>query len=297
MPLQFSQVCEGIYALQGGSNVGFIVQEGKALLVDMGMDDDAARRAIRCLGELDAVPVGLVITHAHADHFGGAAAFVRRTGAPVFASALEAAIIRHPILEPITLYGGASPPPTLRQKFLLASPCPVTQEVEPGPLSVGGISVEVVPLPGHAPAQMGLVVGDVLFCADAYFPQDVLARHGIPFFYDFDTALETLEWLRQTKYRAYLAGHGPWRAEVRDVAGANQGRLLEIRAWVREAVREARETEALVAGLAQRYGLHLTTPTQFVLTRGSLLAVLSSLVADGEVAAALDGDRLVWRRA
>jgi len=297
VPVKLVQVCEDVYSLEGGSNVGFIVREGQALVVDMGMDRDMARRAVRSLRELEAEPVGLVITHAHADHFGGAADFVRRTGVPVFASALEAAVIRNPILEPIYLYGGATPPPALRQKFLLAPPCPVAQEIEPGPLVVGGIAVKVVSLPGHAPAQVGLVYGGVLFSADAYFPEDVLTKHGVPFFYDFDAALKTLEWIGEGEYKAHVAGHGPWRASARDVVQANRERLLEIRAWALEAVGEPQETEALVAGLAGRYGLHLTTPAQFVLTRGSLLAALSSLVEAGEVETAFADGRLVWRRA
>jgi len=296
MPVNLSQVSGGVYALEGGSNVGFIVQEGQALVVDMGMDQDMARRATRLLRELAAEPIGLLITHAHADHFGGAAAFARRTGVPVLASALEAAVIRNPILEPVYLYGGASPIPALRQKFLLAPACPVAREVEPGPLSVGDIQVEVVSLPGHAPAQVGLVYGDVLFCADAYFPEDVLAKHGVPFYYDFDVALETLGWLQKTDYEAYVAGHGPWRAEVQDVTHANRERLLEIRAWVLEAAGEPQETAPLVAGLARHYGLHITTPAQFVLTRGPLLAALSSLVKAGQVETEFADSRLVWRR-
>jgi len=297
MAARLEQVQEGIYVLEGGSNVGFLVQDGEALAVDMGMDRDAARRALRALGDLGAKPVGLFLTHAHADHFGGAGEFVQRTGVPVLASGLEAAVVRNPILEPTYLYGGASPPEALRQKFLLAPPCPVAQEVEPGPLAFGPFQAEVIALPGHAPGQVGLAWQGTLFCADAFFPQEVLEKHGVPYFYDVDAAVETLVRLEATAYGAYVAGHGPWRREVADVAAANRARLQEIRAWVWEATAQPQGTEALLAGLAGRYSLRLDTLPAFVLTRASLLAALTSLARAGEVQAEFADNRLLWRRA
>lgn len=297
MAPRLMQVQEGVYALEGGSNVGFLVHKGQALAVDMGMDRDAARRAARALRDLGAEPVGLFLTHAHADHFGGAAEFVRRTGAPVLASELEAAVVRNPILEPTYLYGGASPPDALRQKFLLAPPCAVDREVAPGPLSLGPFDVEVVPLPGHAPGQVGLAWQGVLFCADAYFPQAVLEKHGVPYCYDVDAGLETLDWLEGTSYQAYVAGHGPWQREVGQVVAANRARLREIRTWVWQAVAEPRETEDLVWGLAARYGIRLDGLPAFCLTRATLLAALTSLARAGQVREDLAGGRLVWRRA
>lgn len=296
MATRLAEVQEGVYVVEGGSNVGFLVHEGQALAVDMGMDRDAARRATRALQDLGAEPVGLFLTHAHADHFGGAAEFVRRTGAPVLAAGLEAAVVRNPILEPTYLYGGASPPDALRQKFLLAPPCAVDQEVAPGPLSVGPFDVEVVALPGHAPEQMGLAWREALFCADAYFPQAVLEKHGVPYFYDLDASLETLDWLEGAPYRAYVAGHGPWQQEVGQVVAANRARLQEIRDWVREAVAAPQETDALVWGLAARYGIRLDALPAFYLTRATLLAALTSLARAGQVREDLASGRLVWRR-
>ncbi len=100
------------YQLRGGANAGLIVHAGRAVLVDTGLDQDTAKKILRHVESLHVTLAAVVITHAHADHFGGAALIRSRTAAPVFAPPLEAAIIANPILEPLYLFSGAAPRPT-----------------------------------------------------------------------------------------------------------------------------------------------------------------------------------------
>lgn len=84
------ELARGIFYLQGGSNMGLVVRDGKGLLIDAGLDKDAARRALRVADELGVVLEAVFITHAHADHFGGAHFLQRRLEVPFYAPALEA---------------------------------------------------------------------------------------------------------------------------------------------------------------------------------------------------------------
>lgn len=70
------------YALTGGSNIGVIVHEGAALMVDAGLDPDTARKALRELAGLNADPVAIALTHGHADHFGAPAGPPNATRSP-----------------------------------------------------------------------------------------------------------------------------------------------------------------------------------------------------------------------
>ena len=121
----------------GPVNVGIVrFRDDTVLLVDAGLDPDRARKVLRDLETEGLRTRALLLTHAHADHMGGAA-FLRRRGPLLTASApLEAALVRHPALEPFYLFGGAAPPRTLTGKFLQADPCEIDLELSAGPWTV-----------------------------------------------------------------------------------------------------------------------------------------------------------------
>jgi glyoxylase-like metal-dependent hydrolase (beta-lactamase superfamily II) len=298
------ELAPGIFHLQSGSNVGLVTRDGKGLLIDTGLDKDAARRVLRAADEAGVTLEAVFITHAHADHFGGAHAVQRRTSVPIYAPTLEAAMMENPIIEPLYLFSGAAPIKELRHKFTLAKPCRVDHVVEPGALEIGPFQVEVVSLPGHALNQVGLAVGDgaahrVLFCGDAVFPAEALQKHKIPFCVDLDETLATLKRLPDLPYTCFAPGHGPAYASGDEIAGicaANRERLEEIRALVYGALEEPLETSALVQHVANHFGLRLEEVVLYLLIRTPILAALSSLERAGKVATAMEDNRLLWQR-
>ena len=293
------ELAPDVFHLQDGSNIGLVVQDGKGLLIDTGLDKDAARRTLRAAGEAGIALEAVFITHAHADHFGGAHALQRRADVVVYAPALEAAMMEHPIMEPLFLFGGASPIGELRHKFTLAKPCRVDHTVEPGPLEIGPFSVEVVALPGHALNQNGVAVGETLFCGDAVFPAEALQKHKIPFCVDMDETLSTLERLPGLPYARFAPGHGPaYHAgeEFAAICAANRERLEEIRALIYDALEEPQETSALFQHVAGHFGLRLEAAALYLLTRTTILAALSSLERAGKVKTAVEDNRLLWQR-
>jgi glyoxylase-like metal-dependent hydrolase (beta-lactamase superfamily II) len=250
--VELIQLTDSAYQLRGGANVGLILAGDQALLVDTGLDRDTARKVLRTVESLRVRLVGIVITHAHADHFGGAALLRSRTGAPVYAPALEAAIVANPLLEPIYLFSGATPPPELRHKFTLAEACPVDALIESGEATIGGVPFRAMAAPGHAPNQMMIAGGDVCFVADACFAPEILSKHGIPFYVNVTQAADTLASLSRLDgaYTAFVPGHGEAVASIEAWAGLNATRLAEIRQAVTLALR--RSLSSATSFFAQR---------------------------------------------
>lgn len=294
-----AELAPGVFHLQGGSNMGLVAREGRALLIDAGLDEDAARRALRVAEQEGALLEAVFLTHAHADHHGGAHFLQRRLGVPLYAPALEAAMMENPVMEPLFLFGGAAPIGELRQKFTMAQPCQIARIVEEGPLEIGPFRVEVIPLPGHALNQMGVAVDGVLFCADAVFPAETLEKHKVIFCADMDAALGTLERLPAMPYARFAPGHGPAYAAGEEIAAAcraNRERLEAVRERVFQALTEPMDTTALVRAVADSFGLRLATATAYFLTRATVLAALSSLERAGQVQAKVEENRLLWQR-
>ena len=212
-------------------------------------------------------------------------------------------MMENPIIEPLYLFGGAAPIRDLRSKFTLAEPCTVSHIMEPGDLEIGPFELEVVPLPGHAPNQVGVGIDDgdgqgVLFCADAIFPRDTIEKHKVLFCFDLDKMLHTIGELAAQGYGCFAPGHGPAyaaRDEISEICEANQARLEEVRDAVHGALTEPQETSALVQRVAEHFGLFIATPVAYYLTRTTVLAALSSLEAAGEVAAVTEANRLAWQ--
>ncbi|MFC6666967.1 MBL fold metallo-hydrolase [Deinococcus radiopugnans] len=172
----------GIFYFPGAVNSFVVVgRETDALLVDTGLDDSHARKLLRAVAEAGLVPSGILNTHSHADHHGGNAFILKRfPELKIFAPPLEDAVITHPILEPLTLFG-ARPPRELQGKFLLAPPSPARLAPEPGLCRMGGADLELIEVAGHASLMYAVRVGEVLYAADALFGPDALSKHPLTF--------------------------------------------------------------------------------------------------------------------
>jgi glyoxylase-like metal-dependent hydrolase (beta-lactamase superfamily II) len=290
------RLTEQVHYLPGGVNSGLVASGSGVIVIDTGLDRGAANRIVRAAEELGRAPVAIVNTHAHADHHGGNAQLVRRLGIPVYAPAVEAAVIREPRYEPVYLFGGAAPVRALENRFLMAEPSPVDHVFAPGDrLEIDGVELETVDLGGHSLAQAGVVADGVLLGADAFFGLEPLRKHGVPYLVDAGHARQSLQWLQRSAFRWYVPGHGEALDQPAAALAANLAVIQRVESWLLERLRQQpASTDDLLAAMVEPFGLRVTDATAFVLLRTTVLGYLTALERQGRTAIMIEGGRWLW---
>ncbi|WP_424950267.1 MBL fold metallo-hydrolase [Deinococcus sp.] len=273
-----------------------IFAEGNsALIVDTGLDESHARKLLRAMQEVNLTPSAILNTHSHADHHGGNALILKRfPELPVYAPPPEAAIIAHPILEPLYLYG-ALPPRELRSKFLLAPSSPA-QPLEAGTRRLGGVEVELLAVPGHAVQMLAARRGGTLYAADALFGPESLAKHPLTFCVD-SAAQKTsaagllgLEGVAQT-----VPGHGDPTPDLAGLVQINLASLERTTAAVRHACQQgAASTDELLARVCDALKVEMSSAGAVVLNRSVVAAHLAELLGRDQIQLRVEKNRMLF---
>jgi glyoxylase-like metal-dependent hydrolase (beta-lactamase superfamily II) len=282
--------------ITGAVNTGVIVKGDHCLLIDTGLDRQAGKQILRCLSQEGLMPKVIINTHSHADHYGGNAYLKEQTGAKVYASALEKAIIENPYLEPFYLFS-AAPTRHLATRFLMAEACSVDGILEPGSFEALGFDLQILALPGHSPAQIGVVAADgVVFCADAYFGRDIIEKYGMPYCADVTAALETLAMLRQSSYGLYVPCHGEIEESPTGTILQNENIIEKTLDQILNILKDGGRTREEVLAAVMVQNDRKLDPVQYVLNHGAITACLSHLQKTGKVQFVFYEGKMLWTR-
>lgn len=191
-----------VYLLDGGSEYALID-------AGAGTDPEPILRNLRADG-LDPQKVSkILLTHAHGDHAGGAAALARACDARVYAMTPADVFITQGNLQAISLQRAIEAgiyPPDYRFE-----PC-VVQPLQPGTsISVGEYSLQVIPAEGHSAGHccysLNMGWGKVLFAGDAIQWGGKIALQAI-WDCNLQSYMETVQRLAELHPDVLLPAHG-----------------------------------------------------------------------------------------
>lgn len=291
------QLSDKVFYLAGGVNCAVVkAEDDKAILVDTGQDKDYGRDIRKACESLGLVPVAIINTHSHADHYGGNDYLLRQyPDVPVYAPALESAIMQQPYLEPLYLFNGAKPLNELMSKWLLAKPSRVDHELKVGDLELHGIKLELLDTSGHAHVQMSLKVDDVLIAADALFGSSVLEKYPLPFGQDIGGQIKSAERLKGLDIQTILPGHGEVSSEVALLVEKNVAAFERAATVVEEACTDV-TTEGVLHAVCKALNITMTDLPRYYLNLCTVTAYLSYLREEKRVEVRLENNQVVWGR-
>ena len=292
--MDYKQVTENVGYIPGAVNLGVIRNGEEATLIDTGLDKDTGRKTLRLLEEQGLTLKGIINTHSHADHFGGNAYLTRNTETEVYAPNIESGIIQNPILEPIYLFHGAYPIRNLHNKFVLASPSPVHHIINPGKLSIIGLDLEIIALPGHSFNQIGVKHDNVLFCADTVFSERVIYKYRIPVVQDVGNHLKTLEALREMDCDLFVPAHTKPTGDIKPLVDKNLNTVNSIIDDIKKLLKEPKTTDQVQSELGKQYGLDLSVIQQYYLIHMTIMAYLGYLYDSKQIEIKMKNNLLYW---
>ena len=213
-----TQILPGLFHIPlGPVNAFFLTEPG--VLIDTGFPGNADKilAALRGTGKAPGDIRHILLTHAHPDHIGNAAAIAKATGARTW---------MHPLDAPITERGKGFRPmhaaPGLLNRLLFSlihfrvttlnmhvQPCRIETRIEDGAVLPFADGMQAVHTPGHCLGQLAFLWprhGGVLFAADAC---GNAPRLGLSVAYeDIEEGKRSLRKLAKLKFQAACFGHG-----------------------------------------------------------------------------------------
>ncbi len=286
------QASEKCYYINCPAKIGvYVADKDNVYLVDSGNDKDAGRKVRQILDNNGWHLAAILNTHSNADHIGGNKYLQGQTGCKIYASGMEAAFTRYPILEPSFLYGGY-PCKDLRHKFLMAQESDVTDfSDESFPKEI-----EVIPLPGHFFDMVGFRMPDnVVFLADCISSREALDKYVVSFIYDVGAYLETLDMVEGMEAAMFVPAHAEASADIKELVRYNRDKVHEVSERILSICKEPICFERILQEVFKGYGLSMNFE-QYVLVGSTVRSYLSWLKDTGKVSAEFQDAMLLWQR-
>lgn len=266
------------YFYEAFTNVGiYRIDDNSSVLIDSCDHKRMVKSLDRELEAMGLKVVAVINTHGHNDHIVGNRFFQDKYGCRLFSTRLEQGFIYKPDLESV-FYNTAL---TVNEK---SSPFTDLQSSDTEVITESNIpeGFEIIDLPGHSFEMIGVrTPDDVLFLADAILSESTWENYKLPFFYNVNKSIETLEKIKEMKARLFVPSHNAPVEDIKPLAEYNIEKLKEKKQLTYELCNK-KSFEEIFSAIMEKEGLVLKTP-KYCMYAVMVKNLIQSIIEDGLV--------------
>lgn len=291
-----------LYKINGNSfyidaptNIGIYSFRNKnCLIIDTGINNTQARRILEVIEAAGLHPKFIFNTHSHPDHCAGNRLLKEvYPGVIIHASAGAKIFMENPDVYATGLFASKAPSSIFRS----SQPHGVDVEIGAGICKIGEEKFNVFNLKGHSPDQLGIMTPDhILFCGDAVFSSETIAKYRIPYIHDAAAYTASLEMLKQIEAEAYVIGHSAAaldRGQFNDLVDVNIANIHQCSELIVDLCAQPQTKESLLENLLSLFELDVDE-LQYMLDFASVSALVSMLLDSGKLKAEIQSGRMYF---
>lgn len=259
------------YYIDGPTNCGlYKLNDKDVVLIDCGTKQDSLK-IYEVIKEHGFNVKYIILTHAHADHCGGASLFLEKTHAKLITSKIERAFMRNDKLDIGYLYGGY-PLDDFDTPLMH-----IEEQREIYPLSEIPSGLKSFKLKGHHYDMIGIKTDDdVYFVADTLGSKTLVDTQHILLIYDVSGYLDSLKIVEELDGNIIVPSHSKVTSSIKDLVEFNRNKIYEIMNVIINYLNEEHTAEDVSAYIFSYYNLHISN-NRYMLIMATIRSYLSYL--------------------
>lgn len=277
------------YYYDAFTNVGiYKLNDKQAVLIDSCDHKRMVKGLDRELSSMGVAVSVIINTHCHVDHICGNRYFQDKYGCKLLSTRLEQSFIYNTELE-ADFYNAALNVDKSTNPFYGIEPSE-TEIISHDNTPEG---FEIISLPGHGFDMVGVKTpDDVLFLADSVLSVTTWENYKLPFFYNVNKAIATLEKIMDMKASLFVPSHNPPLEDIRELAEYNIEKLREKKGTVLSLC-DGKSFEELFDAVMKAEDLVIKMP-KYCMYAVMIKNLLQSLIEDDVIYTELENNRVIY---
>lgn len=305
------KLVENIYYVKSTTNVGVIENvidnsNSELILVDTGGSLEEAKNINEAICKYFSekninINISTIInTHSHADHCGGNAFFKNLYNCKIMISQKEKGSIENPFIQPAVCWGG-NPVPEIKNSYYIAEESIPDYIINKDDKIIlqNNITISFIDLPGHYFGMIGVICKNafnktVLFAGDGIFGRKNIGKYWIPFLYNIDEFLDSLDKICKTNCDICVPGHGEITEQIEETAELNKIAIISTQTCILKGLKEKPMThEEILKYVSDKNEIKLHI-SQYILIGSTIKAYLVSLYEKKLIKFSIKENKMMW---